>query len=562
VDVLRRRAALEGERTGFRFLRDGDGDEAATTYAALDRRAREVAALLQQRQRRGERTLLVYPPGLALIAAFLGCLYAGTVALLVEPPAPSRLRAFLAKVAGIGRDATPTLGLTTATVRDQLASVELPAGLDRLPWEITDPAPEDASAAWREADSAGHDLAYLQYTSGATTEPRGVMVSHGNLMANLRAIERTFAPPAGTESVCWLPPYHDMGLVGGILAPLYLGTTATLLAPLAFIQRPRRWLSTLTRHRATVSGGPNFAYELCARRVRPEELDGLDLGSWRVAFCGAEPVDPATLRRFARCFASCGFDPAAFKPCYGLAESTLLVAAPAAGAQPTVRPFRSTELARGMGSAASETDGDAKLLASCGPAVESAVVVDPDTARPCTPGTIGEIWVSGPSVARGYWRRPAESAAVFGAALAGATGPGHLRTGDLGFLLDGELFVTGRLKDLIIVDGANHYPQDIECTATMAHPALTAAEAAAFPIPLDGREVVVVALAPGRHADASADELRRAVRSAVSAAHNIGLHDVVLIRTGRLPKTGSGKLRRAHCRAEYLAGGLEPWERA
>jgi acyl-CoA synthetase (AMP-forming)/AMP-acid ligase II len=562
VGVLRRRAGLEGERTAFRFVREGEANEAAISYTDLDRRARAVAAVLQQRQRAGDRTLLVHPPGLPLIAAFLGCLYARTVPVLVPPPAPSRLGAFLAKASGIARDATPTLALTTATVGRQVAGAELPDELGRLPWEITDPAPEDASADRVDSDAGGHEVAYLQYTSGSTSEPRGVVVSHGNLMANLRAIERTFAQPPGTESVCWLPPYHDMGLVGGILAPLYLGTAATLLTPLDFIQRPLRWLSAIARRRAVVSGGPTFAYELCARRVRREELDGLDLRCWRVAFCGAEPVEPATLRRFAQHFEPCGFDPAAFKPCYGLAEGTLLVATPAAGARPGVRPFRAAALVRGAAAVAAETDGDARLLASCGPAVESVAVVDPATGRPCDAGTIGEIWVSGPSVARGYWRRPAETAAVFRAELAGASEPGYLRTGDLGFLLDGELFVTGRLKDLIIVDGANHYPQDLERTATRAHPALDAAEAAAFPIPVDGREGVVVALAPGRRAAAPADELRRAVRAAIAVAHDIRLHEVVLVRTGGLPKTGSGKLRRSRCRMEYLAGGLEPWERA
>ncbi|HEU5039442.1 MAG TPA: fatty acyl-AMP ligase, partial [Gemmatimonadales bacterium] len=436
-----------------------------------------------------------------------------------------------------------------------------PPELAAARWETTLEGAEYSAGDWLDPGSGQGDLAFLQYTSGSTTEPRGVMVTHGSLMANLDAIRRTFRQAPGTESVCWLPPYHDMGLVGGILAPLYLGTPATLLPPAGFLQRPVRWLQAISRFRATVSGGPNFAYELCVRRATPGQCEGLDLGMWEVAFSGSEPVAPATLQRFAERFAPHGFRPTAFKPCYGLAEATLLVATPPGRTPPAIRTFHAGELQRGRARPAACTETDGTPLPSCGPPVERVAIAEPETRTPCAPGVVGEIWVSGPSVARGYWSHPEDDGTVFNALLAGTDEPRWLRTGDLGFLLDGELFVTGRLKDLIIVEGANHYPQDLERTAAAAHPGLHAAEAAAFSVSLPGREGVVVAVAPHRHTEGPAAELRQAVRAAVAAAHDIRLHDVILVRTGGLPRTASGKIRRGLCRAAYEEGTLEPWER-
>lgn len=560
VDLLRHRAELNPERLGFRFLADGEARIGTLTYGELDQRARAVAATLQSLHRRGDRALLVLPPGLELVSAYLGCLYAGSIAVLVPPPTPARVARFLAKAAAICRDAAPTVVLTTPEVERPLIGA-LPPELAVPHWWALGEDTESPAADWRDPGAAPDHLAFLQYTSGSTTEPRGVLVTHGNLMANLRAIRRTFRQPPGTESVCWLPPYHDMGLVGGILAPLYFGNAATLLPPGAFVQRPSRWLQAISRYRATVSGGPNFAYELCVRRVTHEQCEGLALGSWEVAFSGAEPVDPGTLHRFAERFSPYGFRATAFKPCYGLAEATLLVAAPPGRVPPRMRTFGADELQRGRARPAVEGQAGGTVLPSCGPPVERVVIADPETRVRRAPGVVGEIWVSGPSVARGYWSQPGEVGTSFGALLAGTTAPGWLRTGDLGFLLDGELFVTGRLKDLIIVEGANHYPQDLERTAVAAHPALHAAEAAAFSVRLAGREEVVVAVAPHRRVEVPAAELRRAVRTAVAAAHDLRLREVVLVRTGGLPRTASGKIRRARCRTGYLDGTLEPWER-
>jgi acyl-CoA synthetase (AMP-forming)/AMP-acid ligase II len=559
VHLLRGRAERQPEQLALRFV--ADHRETAVGYAELDRQARGIAALLQSLQGRGDRTLLVYPPGLEFAPAFLGCLYAGVLPIVVPAPHSARVPHFLSRAAGICRDAGPTVVLTTAGSRDELAgAAALVPALSELHWLATDAVVERPVSAWSDPEPGPDDLAFLQYTSGSTTEPRGVMVSHGNLMANLDAIRARFCQPAGTASVSWLPPHHDMGLVGGILAPLYLGTPATLLSPAAFVQRPSCWLQAISRYGATVSGGPNFAYDLCARRMTPEQCDGLDLSRWIVAFSGAEPIDAGTLRRFAERFAPYGFRADAFMPCYGLAEATLLVSTTPARTPPAIKSFAATELGRHKAVARAEEAADAVALPSCGLPVERVVVADPDTLIECPAGDIGEIWVSGPSVAKGYWSRSDDTAVNFCARLEPLGTTPFLRTGDLGFLLDGDLYVTGRLKDLIIVDGANHYPHDIERTVGEAHPSLSQADCAAFSIPVAGRDAVVVVASPDRHARVAPIELQRAIRAAVARHHELGLHDVVLVRMGQLPKTTSGKIRRSFCRAAYVDRTLDLWE--
>jgi acyl-CoA synthetase (AMP-forming)/AMP-acid ligase II len=559
VDALRWRGEHQSDRVAYRFLPDGESGDVALTYGRLDQRARAIAGLLQSLQHRGDRALLVYPPGLEFITAYVGCLYAGTVAVIVAPPNPSRLPQFLGRLGGICRDATPSLVLTTPAVRDLLRPhVARGPAPDPARWLAQQDLAETPGSAWSTVEFSGSDLAFLQYTSGSTTEPKGVMVSHGNLIHNLRAIEDAFAQPPGTESVCWLPPQHDMGLIGGILAPLYLGTAATLLSPVAFVQRPIRWLQAISRYRATVSGGPNFAYAHCLRRITPEQRSTLDLSNWEVAFCGAEPISVRTLREFEECFAPCGFRSTAFKPCYGLAEATLLVSAAPGRTRAVVWSFRQADLARHQAVSCADGDEEGTPLPSSGRPVEEVIIVDPESCTECAPGRLGEIWASGPSVALGYWNRPGETAAAFLGRVKGR-GESFLRTGDLGFLLEGELFVTGRIKDLIIIDGANHYPQDIEHTVVACHPVLESAECAAFSVQLAGREELVVVVSPGRRAEVSLRELHHAIRTAVVQQHDLRLYEIVLVQTGRIPRTTSGKIRRGTCRSDYLAGTLDPW---
>ncbi|HSK81412.1 MAG TPA: fatty acyl-AMP ligase, partial [Thermoanaerobaculia bacterium] len=448
-EILENRAAEQGERPAYVFLSYGETGvaEERLTYAELDARARAIGASLQEAGAGGERVALLFPPGADFVASFFGCLYAGAVAVPALPPRP---RGADPRLQAICRDARPRVALTTAE--------KLPA-LERAAAEIPElkaalrmaPATEGA-ADWRRADLGPEALAFLQYTSGSTSSPKGVMVSHGNLVHNEELIRRTFEQSSGSVVLGWLPLYHDMGLIGTVLQPLYTGAVSYLMTPGAFLQRPARWLEAISRYRATTSGGPNFAYELCVRKVGEAERESLDLSSWQVAFNGAEPVRAGTLRRFAEAFAPCGFRATAFRPCYGLAEATLLVSGGRPEGEPRVRALDAEALERH-----DVVEGDAarsRELVGCGAAMQEVLAVDPESGDPCPPGGVGEIWVAGPSVARGYWERPEETATTFGARLADGTGP-FLRTGDLGFVSGGELFLTGRLKDLIILRGRN-----------------------------------------------------------------------------------------------------------
>jgi amino acid adenylation domain-containing protein len=492
-----------------------------------------VGADLQRRGAAGERVLLLFPPGLDFVTAFLGCLYAGAVAVPAYPPAPGR---GTGRLRGLLADARPRLALTMAPwlgrVERELDATVTAAVVDGLPAALA----ED----WRPPAADPSAPAFLQYTSGSTSTPKGVRISHGNLLANQRAIQRAFGQSAESVVVGWLPLYHDMGLIGNVLQPIWCGGSCVLLSPLAFLQRPARWLEAVSRFRATTSGGPDFAYALCTRKVPSEERARLDLSSWRVAFNGAEPVRAATLDAFAAAFAPAGFRRRAFYPCYGLAEATLFVSGGDPDAPPVVRELGNP-------------------LVGCGRAWpgERLEIVDPETGWLTPVGEEGEIWVAGPSVAAGYWERPEETERTFGARLA-ETGEGpFLRTGDLGRLgADGELFVTGRLKDLIVIRGRNLYPHDLERTAEESHPALRSGGAAAFSVEAEGEERLVVLAEMERRREAESGEAAEAARAALWREHEVAPWEVVPIRAGTLPKTSSGKVRRAASRAAYLAGEL------
>jgi amino acid adenylation domain-containing protein len=534
--LLRARSAERPEQVAFTFLADGETEAGRLSYGDLDRRAAAIASALRETVPPGERALLLYPQGLDFIVAFFGCLYAGVVAVPAYPPRPndrsrSRLRA-------IARDAEPLVALTTSDVlAGSLARVPELAALRWIPTDVLD-AP--SGALFPEPDP--ESVAFLQYTSGSTADPKGVMVTHANLLHNERMIGEAFGMDEGSVVVGWLPLYHDMGLIGNVLQPLHAGARCVLMPPVAFLQRPLRWLEAISRYRGTVSGGPNFAYELCLRKASPEALAGLDLSSWRVAFNGAEPVRASTLERFAEAFAPCGFRPEAFYPCYGLAEATLFVTGGEPGSLPRIEGSR----------------------VSCGRAWmgQRLAIADPETGTELPPGVEGEIWITGPSVARGYWRNAAATARDFNAFLETGEGP-FLRTGDLGVLDGNELFVTGRIKDLIILRGRNLYPQDVELTAERSHPDLRPGGGAAFSVEaLQGDQVeerLVVVHEVERHRRGHREgfeEIAEAVRRAVAAEHEAQVWEVVLIRQGGLPKTSSGKVQRRLCRELYLADGL------
>jgi len=567
IDVFRARSATEPGRSAYIFLADGEEEADRLSYGELDRWAVRIAALLlAEGAALGERALLLFPPGLEFAAAFLGCLYAGVVAVPAYPPRPGRKAE---RLTAIATDAQPRFALTAPAITARWAMLASECDALRAARCLELPARGEADSV--ELPRIGREtLAFLQYTSGSTSAPKGVEIRHRHLLFMERVIGETFEQGPESVVVGWLPLYHDMGLIGNLLQPLYAGGHCVLMSPVAFLRRPRRWLAAITRYRATTSGGPSFAYELCAERIGVGEREGLDLGSWRVAFNGAEPVRAGTMARFAAAFAPYGFRRDAFQPCYGLAEATLLVSGVRGGAGPRVMSVAARALERGrIVEAAPEGErGDAERtldLVGCGavPAGQKVEIVDPVTLRRMGPDEVGEIWVAGPGVASGYWGRPEETARDFGArrADAAAAGP-FLRTGDLGFVADGELFVTGRLKDLIILRGRNHYPQDVEHTVERSAPELAPGSGAAFSVEMEGEERLVVAqelrprTRPAGLDPETIERLAAAVRRSVAEEHEAQVHEVVLLAPGALPKTSSGKVRRQECRRLYLAGAL------
>ncbi|KDA41663.1 non-ribosomal peptide synthetase, partial [Frankia sp. BMG5.23] len=559
TDVLRRRAAAQPDREAFTFLPDdlGNGARTHATYGMLDRRAQQIAAGLRAAGLAvGDRALLLYPPGPEYLVAFFGCLYAGVVAVPVYPPDLERWERGVQRLRAVAADADSRCVLTTADLAalagDLLA--EHAPELRQVDWLATDTLPDRMPDTEQPAALRGASLAFLQYTSGSTGDPRGVRLTHANLLHNLGLISDYFGLDAQSHGVIWLPPYHDMGLIGGVLGPVYGGFPVTLMTPMAFLSDPMRWLRVISETRAAVSGGPNFAFELCARRATPENTRGLDLTDWQIAFCGAEPVRSSTLDRFTDVFAPFGFRRQAFYPCYGLAEATLIATGGRRADPPTVREFAVDELAAGRGVPAP----GGRPLVGCGRTApdQRLLVVDPQTRMPLADGVVGEVWLSGPSVASGYWNAQPRDAETFAARPTDMDGA-WLRTGDLAFVLDGELFVTGRQKDLIIVRGRNYYPQDIELTAESSHPALRRGGVAVFPVTVAGTEaVVVVQEVDRRHGGDDWADMAAAVRAAIGAHHDLAAHDVVLVPAGTVPKTSSGKVQRRACRAAYLAGEL------
>ncbi len=559
IDLLRYRAGHQSGHRAYTFLADGEEAESSVDYEELDRRARDVAARLQtQGVASGERILLLYPPGLEYVAAFLGCLYAGVVAVPAYPP---RLKRPIDRLQAIAADSKATVALTTTDILSNLERrlVYAPE-MKSLSWLSTDNG-EDLAEGWCSPEADANTLAFLQYTSGSTAAPKGVMVTHGNLLHNLAMIYHGLGHTADSQMVSWLPPYHDMGLIVGVLQPLYGGFPAALMPPVSFLQRPLCWLRSISRLGADSAGAPNFAYDLCVRKITPEERATLDLSNWTKAFNAAEPIRPETLEQFAQAFAPCGFRWEAFYPAYGLAEGTVFVSGGAKTDSPVVLPVEGAELEHDRVVAASSAEGKGiRTLVGCGRSLadQKIIVVDPGSLTRCPPDRVGEVWVSGPSIAQGYWDKVEETESTFRAHLAD-TGEGpFLRTGDLGFLHHGELFVTGRLGDLIIVRGRNHYPQDLEQTVEQSHVSLRPGGGAAFSVQSDeGEQLVIVQELERRYVrSVDEDEVIAAVRRAVAEHHEVEVHAVALVRTGSIPKTSSGKIQRRATRAAYLEGTL------
>jgi 8-amino-7-oxononanoate synthase len=570
VNLLRHRSEHLGHERAFIYLVDGESEEIQLSYREMDRQARAIGARLQAMGLAGQRALLLYPAGLEFIAAFFGCLYAGVVAVPAYPPRRNRT---LERIEAIASDAQAKIALTTSEVLERVQGVlDQSPSLKNIPWLATNRLEKGTERDWREPDVHGDTLAFLQYTSGSTGKPKGVMLNHSNLLHNSALIAYAFENTRSGIGVFWLPMYHDMGLIGGILQPLYLGCPNVLMSPVSFLQKPFRWLQAISKYKGTISGGPNFAYDLCVRKTTPEQRELLDLSSWALAFNGAEPVRDDTIESFTRMFEPCGFRREFFYPCYGLAEATLIVSGGFRSAPPVIRHFDAKALENHQVVDALADEEGVRSLVGCGGNLldEEIVIANPETMTRCAADEVGEVWVSGPSVAQGYWQRPEETEHTFRAYLKDSGRGPYLRTGDLGFMQDGELFITGRIKDLIIVRGVNHYPQDIEATVERSHEHLRPGACAAFTVEVEGRErlAVVAEVERGRHrTKESFEPIFDAIRRNVSAEHELPLDAIALIKAGSIPKTSSGKIQRHASRVGFVDQALETvalwrsWER-
>ena len=553
-EIVERRAAERPHDRAYTFLEDGERERESLTWLGLHRSSTNRAASFAARVARGSRILLLFPPGLSFLPAFLASVRAGTIAVLSYPPSGARVDRIVARLRGIAADARFSLVVAPATVyarRTALAAL-LPELAD-VPWMNS-----DDERAWAAEDcgvrfSIG-DVALLQYTSGSTSQPRGVMVSQANLLHNLASSAALAGHREDSIGVTWLPVNHDMGLIEGVLQPLFSGFPAWMMSPAAFLQRPARWLQAISRLRATHSGGPDFAYELCVRRISGSDRNAIDLSSWRTAFNGSEPVRTSTMEAFQRAFGECGFRWEAFRPAYGLAESTLLVSSNAADEAPHIFRADAESLRNGIAEPARAGRPSATLVSCGSPGGTNVTIVNPRDLARCANGRIGEIWISGDSVAAGYWNRKGDTEATFQARIEGSGEGPFLRTGDLGFLRGGHLFVAGRIKDLLIVRGLKHYPQDVELSVERTHVAIKPHATAAFNV-ADERSIAVVAeLEPRGIRGFGPDEfaaIAGGVAHGIAAAHGFIPAVIALVEAGTLPRTTSGKIERYRC-AEVL----------
>ncbi|WP_283433082.1 aminotransferase class I/II-fold pyridoxal phosphate-dependent enzyme [Neorhodopirellula lusitana] len=550
VSILRHWEQVRPDANAFSFT-DGEEVEKSLTYAELWEEVRGLAGYLQGRCgiRPGDRVLLLYPPGLDFVVSLFAVFAAGAIAVPAFPPRRNRKAS---RIRSIVLDADARWALSTQSVIEQLSGPELHEDLVGVQLLGTDSLQNRDSSYWRCPRLRSDSLGVLQYTSGSTGSPKGVMLTHENLIANSQLILHAFQPEEAIVGASWLPTYHDMGLIGGVVMPMYMGSPNVLMSPMAFLQRPARWLQVISKHKVTISGGPNFAYQLCVDKISDSELEGLDLSTWSVAFNGAEPIRSSTLRQFTERFAKVGFRPSSHLPCYGMAETTLIITGGPKETRPVLKQFDGSELDKKkvvpLDAKSAADASSARELTGCGRVLpgERIEIVDPDTCKLLPAGSIGEIWVQSPSVGRGYWQRREETAKTFSAMTDDGQGP-FLRSGDLGFLHEGQLYVSGRLKDMIIVRGVNRYPQDIEETVENASDLVQAGSVAAFAMTDSDREQLVIVAETIRRRDMDWDDHLQAIRRAVTAEHDLPPDAIYLVRNSSVPKTSSGKIQRHAC---------------
>ncbi|HEY2736614.1 MAG TPA: fatty acyl-AMP ligase, partial [Polyangiales bacterium] len=556
--VVVQHALTDPTRVALTFLIDGELTSIHLSYGELVARASEIARELKRRDLAGRPVVVLYPAGPSYLCALLGCFWAGSIAVPAYPPTARSLSRAGERIAGLVADAGAVAALTSQSLLALLADAP---GLDKLnklatdDWEARAGSGSPPSAASLEPIALDLDQpCLLQYTSGSTSAPKGVLLTHGQMVANLQIIFGALGPEADGPMATWLPPYHDMGLIGTLLFPLHRGNRIVQLAPEAFVRRPIRWLRALSEHRAVATATPNFALDLCIRRIPAEQRAGLDLSRLRFMFNGSEPIDADSLEAFGRAYAPYGLRPEALSPCYGMAEATLLLSVGSGRIPASIRTYAASSIAAGRAEILSEDARPgapneherSRRLVSCGPAQPAGAlrIVDPQRSIELAEREIGEIWAMSPSVASGYWHRPDETRATFHARLRDSGEGPFLRTGDLGFFDRGELFVTGRLKDSIIVRGKKHYPQDIERTVQRLDPALSTDAGAAFAIEIEGSERVCVVQELDQRMRPDLPALLAAIPRAILADHELALHALVLVKRGTLLKTSSGKIRR------------------
>jgi len=546
------------DQLAYASVRDTLELEHQLTYSELERTVRSLAGHLAHRVQPGMRALLLYPPGLDVVCAFWACMCAGLVPVPAPAPDPVRRKHSLPRLRAIIEDAQVSLVLTTSGIETVSAELSIAKDGSQIEWMATD-QPYDRADAVELPRLNETALAYLQYTSGSTAIPRGVMVSHGNVLSHCKALSLAGGVSDHSRSLCWLPYFHDYGLLHGIIAPFYAGIPAYLMSPITFLRRPLRWLEAVSRFSITHSGGPNFSYESCLRAVRQQREWQADLSTWTVASCGAEPIHPDTVEQFIETFGPQGFRRTSFAPAYGLAEATLLVTMKQPGAEPTFLKVEAEALADSIVKESSVSERGTRTLVGCGkPLAETRMlIVNPTTQRSCQAGVVGEVWLAGAGIATGYWERPEESEVTFNATLAGSGDGPYLRTGDLGFIHQGELFLTGRLKELLIVRGRNYYPHDLEWTVEQAHPGLRRGCGAAFSIESEtGERVVLVYEIEKKLPESDMSEVMSCIRRALADEYELEVHHVVLVKSGTIPRTSSGKIQRHACRANFESGQL------
>jgi acyl-CoA synthetase (AMP-forming)/AMP-acid ligase II len=560
ADLLRHRAEVQPDDRAYVFVSERGREEAVLTFADLERSAGIVAAQLAERLRKGDRALLVFPAGLDFIVAFFGCLVAGVIAVPMMVP---RRTSTQDSSAAIVADCRPRLAMTAgdlAAVRPDVIQRFRDAGLD---WFLLDA--NDAVSSRHRATVPAHgrdDVAFLQYTSGSTSSPKGVTVTHGNLLENLEMIRLALGSTRASTTVSWVPLYHDMGLILNAIHSLYVGALCVLMAPVGFIRRPLAWLQAIHAYQAELTTAPNFAFDMCVSRFRAEQIKGVDLSCWKLAMNAAEPVRADTIARFTSTFAPYGFDARAMYPAYGSAEATVMVSGSHRGGGPILRTVSREALQRDQ-VAAPASEKDCRVVVGCGHSLvgERIAIVNPESRRRLEPGNIGEVLVAGPNIAGGYWQNHEATTAVFQARIDGEGDEFWLRTGDLGFLdTSGELFITGRIKDVIIIRGMNYYPQDIEISMQNSHPTLRRHCGAAFTVvdeDNDERLILVQEVERAALHRISIEEVAGCIREAIFNEHEIAIDKVLLIHPGAIPMTTSGKIQRSLTRKLWQQGLLE-----